>query len=124
MTESSPGLFDSARSLLASILATAHTRIELAAVEIEEQAHRAAELLLWSLAALAAFAFGILMLGVLAILVFWEHRVLAATTVTAVYLVAGGAALAIVRAKARARPRILAQSLNELAKDRDRVGGA
>jgi uncharacterized membrane protein YqjE len=124
MAESPPGLFDSARRLLASVLATAHTRIELVAVEVEEQAHRAAELLLWSLVALAAAAFGILMLGLLAILVFWEQRVLAAAGVTAVYLLLAGTALAVIRAKARSRPRLLEQSLAELAKDRDRVGGA
>ncbi len=122
MSETPSGLLDSARRLLASILATAHTRFELVAVEIEEQVHRAAELLLWSLVALAASAFGLLMAGILVILVFWEHRVLAASGVTALYLLTAGIALVVVRRKARARPRLLGASLEQLAKDRDLAG--
>jgi len=122
MSDSAPGILDSARRLAASLLSAAHTRVDLAACEIEEQVHRVAEMLLWSLVALVASAFGILMLGVVALLVFWEHRVLAASIVTALYLLAAGIALAVVRAKARARPRLLGATLGELARDRDLAG--
>jgi len=115
------GLLDSARRLLTSVLTVATTRIELAAVEIEEQVHRAAELLLWSFVGLMAAVCGVLMLGFLVILTFWEHRVLAASLVAAGYLLAAAAALLVVRAKARGRPRLFEASLSELAKDRDRL---
>jgi len=61
------------------------------------------------------------MLGFLVILTFWEHRVLAASLVAAGYLLAAAAALLVVRAKARGRPRLFEASLSELAKDRDRL---
>ena len=41
------GLFASARDLLATALALAHTRLELVTTEIEEELHRVAEILLW-----------------------------------------------------------------------------
>ena len=113
------GLVDSARRLLSSVLHVVHTRFELAAVEIEEQLHRAAELLLWSLVGLVAAACGALMLGFLVVLAFWEHRVLAAGLVAAGYFLTAGAALLVLRVRARGRPRLFDASLSELVKDRD-----
>jgi uncharacterized membrane protein YqjE len=113
------GLIDSARRLVSSVVEAVQTRFELAAVEIEEQVHWAAELLVWTFVALAAAASGIVMLGFVVVVVFWEHRVLASGLVALAYLLTAGAALLVLRGKVRARPRLFDASVNELAKDRD-----
>ena len=124
-TQGSPvGMFDSLRQLLATLAGIAHTRIELLGVEVEEQVARLTSMLLWTIVSVF-LAFTTLVLIAVAILVaFWDtNRIL-----VAVLLAAGFAVLALiswlrVRAVARGRPRLFQASLEELAKDRDRLGG-
>ena len=118
----SRGLVDSARRLLSSLVGAIHTRLELASVEIEEQLHRAVELLLWSLVGIFAAACGVLMLGFLVIIAFWEQRVLASGIVAGAWVATAVGAFLVVRAKSRARPRVFESTLGELAKDRDTLG--
>ena len=113
------GLIDSVRRLLSSVVEAVQTRFELAAVEIDEQVHWAAELLVWTFVALAAAACGVVMLGFLVVVVFWEHRILASGLVALTYLLTAGVALLILRTKVRARPRLFDTSVDELAKDRE-----
>ena len=115
----SGGLIDSARRLVSSVVEAIQTRFELAAVEIEEQVHWAAELLVWTFVALAAAACGIVMLGFVVVVVFWEHRILASALVALAYLLTAGAALLVLRGKVRSRPRLFDASVHELAKDRE-----
>jgi uncharacterized membrane protein YqjE len=117
-SEAEGGLIDSLRRLLSSIVEAVQTRFELAAVEIEEQVHWASELLVWTFVALAAAACGIVMLGLLVVVVFWEHRILASALVALTYLLTSVAALVVLRTKVRARPRLFDTSMGELAKDR------
>ncbi len=117
-SEAGGGLIDSARRLLSSVVDAAQTRFELAALEIEEQVHWATELLVWTFVALAAAACGVVMLGFLVVVVFWEHRILASGLVALTYLLGAVAALVVLRTKVRARPRLFDASVGELAKDR------
>jgi len=117
-SEAEGGLIDSLRRLLSSVVEAVQTRFELAAVEIEEQVHWAAELLVWTFVALAAAACGIVMLGFLVVVVFWEHRILASGLVALTYLLSAVVALVVLRTKVRARPRLFDTSVGELAKDR------
>lgn len=118
------GMFDSLRQLLATLAGVAHTRIELLGTEVEEQVARLTSMLLWAIVSLF-LAFTTVVLFAVAILVaFWDtNRIL-----VAVLLAVGFAALALiswlrVRAVARGRPHLFQASLEELAKDRDRLGG-
>jgi len=113
-----PGIFDSAKSLLATLVAIAGTRIELFSTELREEVERAASLLLRTLLALFFFGLGILLAAIAVIIAFWDsYRLLAAILLAAGFLGAGGAIWISLRASVRARPRLLDATLTELAKD-------
>ena len=61
------GLFKSLANLVATIIAIAQTRLELLTTDLQEEMHRVAEILVWTLIALLAALIG-LFLGALAII--------------------------------------------------------
>jgi uncharacterized membrane protein YqjE len=115
-------LFRSLSNLLATFVAIAHTRLELLTTELQEEMHRVAEILMWSLIALLAAGIGLFLAALVVIFVFWDtHRLLASIAVTSVFFViALGAALNL-RSKVRNRPPLLESTLAELAKDRKQL---
>lgn len=117
------GLFASARDLLATALAIAHTRLELVTTEIEEELHRVAEILLWMFIVGFFAGLTVLMLAFVIVVVFWDdHRVLAASLTTLGFLAIAGIAALVVRAKARARPKLLEATIDEIRRDREALG--
>jgi uncharacterized membrane protein YqjE len=114
------GLFASARHMLATALAIAHTRLELVTTEIEEELHRVAAILLWMFVAAFFGGLTVLMLAFVVVVVFWDdHRVLAASLTTIGFLAITGIALLVVRAKAKARPKLLEATIEEIRRDRE-----
>jgi len=115
-------LFKSLSNLLATFVAIAHTRLDLLTTELQEEMHRIAELLMWSLVALLSAGIGLFLAALVVIFLFWDtHRLLASIAVTAFFfLLALGAALTL-RAKVRNRPKLLENTLAELAKDREQL---
>jgi uncharacterized membrane protein YqjE len=118
------GMLDSIKQLLGTLAGIAQTRIELLGTEVEEQVARLTAMLLWTIVSLF-LAFTTAVLIAVAILVaFWDaNRIL-----VAVLLAAGFAILALVsflrvKAIARRRPPLFQSTLEELAKDRDHLGG-
>lgn len=117
------GLFASVRGLLATALAVAQTRLELVTTEIEEELHRVAEILLWMFVVVFFAGLTVLMFAFVVVVAFWEeHRLLAAALTTLVFLGLVLAALAIVRAKIRARPKLLESTIDEIRRDRAALG--
>ena len=118
------GMFDSLRQLLGTLAGIAQTRIELLGTEVEEQVARLTSLLLWTIVSLFLAFTTVVLMAVAILVAFWDtNRILAA-----ILLAAGFAALALmsylrVRAVARGRPHLFQATLEELAKDRDRLGG-
>jgi uncharacterized membrane protein YqjE len=116
------GLFRSLANLLATIVAIAHTRVELLTTEVKEEIHRAAGIMVWALVALLAAAFGLFLTALVIVFVFWDtHRVLASVLVASSFFVLAFVALLLLRSKVRHRPRPLEGTLAELAKDRDQL---
>jgi uncharacterized membrane protein YqjE len=114
------GLFRSLGNLVATLVGVAHTRLELLSTELQREMHRVAEILVWTLVALLCAGIGLFLLALAIIVIFWDtHRVLAAVLVTGAFF--GFAAIAgfVLRAKLRAKPRLIDATLTELAKDRD-----
>lgn len=117
------GLFDSLRALLATAAELLQTRLELAGTEVEEQVARLASLLIWSIVALFLGFTAIVLIAIALIVAFWDtHRVLVAGGLAGLFAILAGAALANLSAQLRDRPRLFQATLDELAKDRQRLG--
>lgn len=117
------GLFDSLRALLATITELVQTRLELAGTEVEEQVARLASLLIWSIVALFLGFAAIVLIAIALIVAFWDtHRVLVAAGLAGLFAVLAGVALANLLTQVRERPRLFQATLDELAKDRQRLG--
>jgi uncharacterized membrane protein YqjE len=118
------GLFASVRELLVTALAITQTRLELITTEIEEELHRVAEILLWMFVVVFFAGLAVLMLAFVIVVAFWEdHRLLAASLTTLAFLLIVAIALLVVRAKVRARPKLLEATIEEIRHDRETLTG-
>lgn len=98
------------------------TRLELAAVEFQEDARRLLGYLAWSLLAVFLAAGSIMLAALFVIVLFWDtHRLLAVGAMAAVLAVAAGLILMSVRSKLNAQAPLLAETRAELRKDVDYV---
>ena len=112
------GLFDSLKTLAATLVAMGHTRLELLSTEIEEERVRLSSMLLWTLVALFFAALCIMLLTLLLLVVFWDtHRLLVVGILALLFLLGAVMAGRVVLGKAKAKPRLFASSLAELSKD-------
>lgn len=113
------GLFRSLSQLLATAIGIAQTRIELLSTELQEEVHRVAEIMVWTLVVLLAAGIGLFLLALVVIFVFWDtHRVIAAVSVTGVFVAIALIGGLVLRSKIKGKPPLLDATLAELAKDR------
>jgi len=113
------GLFDSLKVLMATLIAIAHTRLELLSTELEEERVRLSSMLVWTLAALFCAGLGVVLATLFVVLALWDtHRLLALGIPAILFLLGAALAWLVVRGKARAKPRLFAASLTELSRDR------
>lgn len=116
------GLLASLRRLLATGVEILQTRIELLSVELEEEGVRLRELMLYALVALFFLGFGLLLLTLLVVVIFWDtHRLPVLVGITALYLAIGIGSALRVRRTLKTRPRLFAATLGELGKDREHL---
>lgn len=113
------GLFDSLKVLAATLLAIAHTRLELLSTELEEERVRLSSMLVWTLVALFCAGLGVVLATLFVVIALWDtHRLLALGIPAILFLLGAALAWLVVRGKARAKPCLFAASLTELSKDR------
>ena len=114
-----PRLADSLHGIVDAGLQTAQTRLELLAVELQEEKLRLTGLALNTVVARLLLGFGLVFLMVFLTVLFWEeHRLLALGISTAV-CIGGGLIAASNAARAfRSGTRLFSASLAELARDR------
>lgn len=111
------------REIARTLLSFALTRTRLAATELEEQALRLIEILVWVAVALFFFGVALVFAAVLVVLLFWDsNRVLAAGLLTALFVSIGAGAALFARIRLRERPKLLAATLAELERDQDTLG--
>ena len=116
------GLFDSAKALVGTLAALAHTRLELLSTELQEEIGRVALLLLWGAMALFFVFLGIIFLALVILIFFWDdHRVLVASLLAVVFIVLAVVAGAAAWRQIAAKPRPFDASLSELGKDREQL---
>jgi uncharacterized membrane protein YqjE len=112
------GFIDSMRTLAGSVLDLLHIRIELFAVEWQEEQQRGKHLLVLAIAGALLLMLGMLLLTFFIIVLFWDSYRLAATAiVTVLYLGSGMLCLWKVRAKLHNHPPPFASSLGEFIED-------
>jgi uncharacterized membrane protein YqjE len=116
------GLFRSIANLLTTIVAIAHTRLELLTTELQEEIHRVSEILVWTIVALLAAGMGLFLTALVIIFAFWDtHRIVASVAVTAAFFAIAIVAALVLGSKVRHKPRMLDATLAELAKDREQL---
>lgn len=120
--ERKSGLGAGLRRAIDGVLGTAQTRLELLAVEAQEEKLRVTSLLFNAILAALLTGFGLLFVAAFITVLLWEtHRLLALGVGSAAFL--GGAVLAGRNAarELQSGSRLFAASLAELARDRDAV---
>ena len=116
------GLSESLRVLTATLLAIAHTRLELLSTELEEQWVWLSSLLAWALVGLFCAGLGVVLATLFVVLALWDtHRLLALGIPAILFLLGAALAWLVVLGKARAKPRLFAASLAELSKDHEEL---
>ncbi len=115
-------LLASLRGLLATAIETGRTRLELLSVEIQEEVHRTASMLLLGLVAVLAASAGVLFAGLTVIFAFWDtHRILASVLVTGGFFLVAMVAAFQLRSRLQSRPPFLQGTLAELEQDEGRL---
>lgn len=118
----SKGLLESLTTFATTLVAIAHTRLELLSTDLEEAREHLLSLLLLSLAALFCLVVGVLLATILLVVAFWDtHRLLVLGLLAGFFLAVGMAAFGFAKHKARTKPRLFAASLLELFKDRQQL---
>lgn len=113
-------LAGSLRGLLDAGLATAQIRLELLAVEAQEEKLRLSSLLFNTMLSAVFLGFGVVFLAVLLTVLLWDdHRLLALGAGTVVLLAAGILTARNAAREAKRGSRLFAASLGELARDRE-----
>jgi uncharacterized membrane protein YqjE len=109
---------DAVRRIGGTLLDMLQTRLELAAVEIEEESRRLLGYFVLALLALILFGLAMLLVSLAIILVFWDsYRLEAAIGLAALFGVAAGMIGLKLRSDFSSRPRLLAATVGELNKD-------
>jgi len=115
----SKGLFDSLSMLASTLVAIAHTRLDLLSSDLEEEREHVFSLVAAALIALFCLGVGVVLATLLVVVLFWDsHRLLALAVLSGLFLLGGAAAWTYAVNKARTKPRLFAASLSELSKDR------
>jgi uncharacterized membrane protein YqjE len=115
-----PGVVQAVKRMLATLVALVHTRLELFTTEIEEEIQRAASILLWALVALFFGSLSVMFIAVTVLIIFWDdNRVLAASLITATFLVLTVVFALLARTRLRAKGRFMEASIEELKRDRE-----
>src|SRR5919107_2657814 len=85
--QSASGLFQSLSNFAGTLIAIAHTRLELLTTELQEEVRQVGAILLWAFIAAFAAMMG-LFLGALAVIfVFWDtHRLAASLAMIALFI--------------------------------------
>lgn len=118
MTKPTEGLIDSLKTLTATLVAMAYNRLHLLSADIEIARERIFSLLMTVIVSLFFLCFGVLLLSIFVVVIFWDtHRLLALGSVTGLFLVVGALLLLKVLKAVKRMPATFEASLSELAKD-------
>jgi len=124
MAEKTPGtgLLDSLTVMVATLVAIAHTRLDLLSTDLEEDREQLFSLLVLAQTALFCLGIGVVLATILLVVIFWDtHRLLVLGSLAGLFLAAGFATWVLAMHKARTKPKLFAASMAELLKDRQQL---
>lgn len=111
-------IFESVGRIGTTVLGMLQTRLELAAVEIEEESRRTLGHFILALISLIFFGIALVLVSLTIILVFWEtYRLQAAIGLALLFFAIGAFVAMKLRASFATKPRLLAATILELKKD-------
>jgi uncharacterized membrane protein YqjE len=105
------------KNIAATLLDTVQTRLALLVNEIQVQKHQALQQLWFALALLFCLGLGLLLAVALAVLLWWEQRILVLGFFAALFLGLAGYFYAALRRNSAASAPLFAASLAELKED-------
>jgi len=119
---SGEGLLDSLKTLTATVVAMAYNRLHLLSADIEIARERIFSLFITVIVALFFLCFGVLLLSLFIVVIFWDtHRLLALGTVTGLFIGVGSILLIRAMSAIKKMPATFEASLAELAKDHEQL---
>lgn len=119
------GLYASLRGLLATALSLLQNRLELLAVEVQEEKTRLVGLIIYGVAATLLLGVGAAFLAALVTVLLWDsNRLLVLGVFSALFLVTGGFCLASARRLMQTPSHLFAASITELDKDQAEIEGS
>jgi uncharacterized membrane protein YqjE len=112
------GILSSLQSLFATLVAIFHNRLQLLSNDLEIARTQLISTLTTLLVTLFALCFGVLLLAIFVVVIFWDtHRLLALGLVTSVFLLVGVICLWRLINKLKTMPATFEASLAELLQD-------
>jgi len=117
--DSEPGLFTSAKHLLATFVSATKTRLELVAVDIELERSRVVRQLLLAVAAVLLAGIGIILLTLLIVVAVWDTpaRLPVLGALTALYWIGVACCGYALRKRTQAPGQLFKATVEELGKD-------
>jgi len=119
------GLLGSLKALFATMVAIAHTRLELFGEELQEEITRLGSLLVWGYVALFFASLAVWFLCLTILIAFWDtpYRLVVAGSLAALFFVLAAVAVAFVVNLLQSKKRLFDASLGELERDEAELGG-
>ena len=120
--QSASGLFQSLSNFAGTLIAIAHTRLQLLTTELQEEVRQVGAILLWAFIAAFTALLGLFLAALVFIFAFWDtHRIAASLAMIAMFVGMAIFAALVLRKKLREKSPMLDDTLAELAKDRDNL---
>jgi len=120
--QSTTGLFHSFSNFAGTLIAIAHTRLQLLTTELQEEVRQVGAILLWAFIAAFTALLGLFLAALVFIFAFWDtHRIAASLVMIAMFVGLAIFAVLVLRKKLREKSPMLDDTLAELAKDRDNL---
>lgn len=120
MTEphESKGLFASLSGLGATLVAMMRTRLQLLAIDLEEDSAHLFQIAKLTLLMLFCFGIAVILLTILISVIFWDnHRILVLSVLCGFFVLVGLLIARYTQQKIKQKPTLFASSLSELVKD-------
>jgi uncharacterized membrane protein YqjE len=116
-SEHSGGLFGSVRRVADTCLSSVHNRVELFALELQEEKLRLVRLLLWTGAALFSIFLAITIITIAIVMAFPDHSLLVLIIFGVLYAAIAAGTCVKLRNEMKDAPPPLAETIAELKKD-------